>query len=217
MITITENKSLISATIELTDISRKDYEDICAFIKAKLRKIQKDCETDELEEGKASKLLDALYNSISDLYIDCESNPKDYILAVQTTWEFIETHPEFEGIDPRPIGRTLSRIVRERASKGIRYEVIRKQVYSKNIAKRVSQNAFTVPVKCETFGRKLRTCRIMSKLSIKELADAIGYPIDVVKKWEDDIYAPAPEAVKTLSTVLGSDILPDISSAPKGE
>lgn len=209
-ISVTKNDMKVSVTIELNDVSEKDYEDIFMYIKSKVGMNSHDDVSKQTEERpvdsqstiKTVNMKD-LSDRIDSLYDSYERNKKNYILVHMSSQEFIDAHPELGAIHPTPVGRILSQV-----SKGLgleRFPIERTTVYNKSMKRRVQSNIFTVPLRCETLGKKIKAFREANLLSTKELADAIGYPVSVVDSWQKDATTPSSEAIREMIKIFGGD------------
>ena len=198
MINVSKSVKKISATIELTDVSEEDYEDILLYIKTKLKKNEPD-----QEEKKATAKMDELYEKIDRMYTRYEDNPKNYILKQMSATEFLEAHPELGKISPVPVGRALHGIIRSHGERN--YPIERKLIFSKTSQRNIQMNVFMIPVRCPTLGDKIRMFRETSRLTIKEVSEMIRYPQTVIENWEKNVYSPNKEALQKLIDIFGSD------------
>lgn len=206
----------MDATIKLTGITEEFYRDIVMFISLRSDAYQKEPEAKvetpvEVEPEpqkiapeamKNSDSIDAKTDILRALLADFKAHPNKYDTVEMTSSDYLALHPEYDGISAKTIGKIMGaadmgkRRVNRRAPSGTwgTYWV------------------FSFPVQKVTLGDKLQRARQDNNLTIEEVAELIGYPKDIVRRWETDEYTPSSAGIEKLKQVFGSDVFDGLSA-----
>lgn len=215
------SETRMNVTIELTDITDEMYRDLVAFISMRtdekpkteftaadskpvvpmpandIPKVAKKVEGSRKYHGRhpdAAKAMD-------EYFAKAESNPKNYEKVIMSSHDFVELFPEYSEYPMRSIGRKLSEHC----------------AYAGSIVGKTPNGSpamlkrWHVPVpKKNPLGEAIKKGREESGLSVKELAELIEYPENVVKKWESGEYTPSCDGLSAMKLVLGEKLFEDL-------
>lgn len=210
------SEARINATIELTDLTEETYRDIVAFINARTSgapeknaaaaesKPATPMPADDVpkttittqKRSRLSEKLEALVN-------DQQKNPDGYEMVPMSCHDWLAAHPEDAEFSSRAIGCTMSKYLQEAQT-----------IYGKSPAgySAIIRRWFVpVPVrKSNPMGDAIRAGRKENRITVKELAELIEYPADVVKKWESGEYTPSCDGLAAMKLVLGEKWFEDL-------
>lgn len=215
------SKPKLDATIELTSITEEAYRDIVEFINARTGE-QKPMtagfaagatasltsETkEEVKEGKPPKRYQEKDPEMSeklDLYFkEAANNDDDFEKIIMGSHDFASYLPEYSGCSAHLIGKKFSK-----------YCQPAKPISGKTPNGRpTTVNRWYVPIRKKknyTLGDAIRKGREENGLSLKELAELIEYPPDVVKKWESGEYVPSCDGLSAMKLALGASYFENI-------
>ena len=217
---VTEAK--FNATIELTDITEEVYRDIVTYVS--MRTAVEAERKEEAPEAKPAAPMAAndipkvtestekghryrgshphLAKALDEYFKKAKDDPKHYEEVVMNSHDFANRFPEYSEYPMRGIGRKLSEHCKSAGS-----------VFGKSPNGSPMQiKRWYVPIlkKANPLGETIKKGREESGLSVKELAELIEYPADVVKKWESGEYTPSCDGLSAMKLVLGEKLFEDL-------
>lgn len=210
-----------NATIELTDITDDVYRDIVAFISMRTSGEPEKKPASAEQKTAASVLADTtpkvtekteksrqcagtnpdFKKALDEYFAKAKSDPKNYENIIMSSHDFVERFPEYSEFPMRCIGRKLGEHCTDAGS------IVGKTPNgSPTMVKR-----WHVPVpKKNPLGEAIKKGREESGLTVKELAELIEYPENVVKKWESGEYTPSCDGLSAMKLVLGEKLFEDL-------
>lgn len=216
----------LNATIELIDITQDAYHDIVAFITARTGEqkttaaVSGDAASPvtattvaepEAEEGpkevravKRYRGRDPEMSAKLDQYFkEAANNDEDFEKVLMGSHDFASYVPEYADCTAHLIAKKLARYCQPGKSTNGKtpngYPTLIHRWY--------------VPVRKKdgyTLGEAIRRGREDNGISVKELAELIEYPPEVVKKWENDEYVPSGDGLSAMKLVLGASYFENI-------
>ena len=211
---IVKKESIINATIECSGITEEAYNRLLAFVRQLEEEMNISSDT-PIEAEKAASVVTsekkervlthkesvALLKRVEDLYADYKKNPCAYELTRMAARDVVNHFPDFKNLDVRPLGRILMKM-----SEKYSIPFDQKYVKSEGEANYYKLRYFAVPVPKLSYGTLIRKAREEAHLSMSEFAEYIGYPLTVVKAWEESKSALSDEAKKIVKDTFGHDI-----------
>lgn len=208
------SETRMNVTIELTDITDDVYRDLVAFISMRtsgepekkpasampandIPKVTEKTEKTRRYRGSHPNIAKA----IDEYFVKAKNDPKNYESVIMSSHDFIERFPEYSEYTMHGIGRKLSEHCTHAGS------IIGKTPNGSP----TMVNRWHVPVpKKNPLAEAIKKGREESGLTMKELAELIEYPADVVKKWESGEYTPSCDGLSAMKLVLGEKWFEDL-------
>lgn len=174
---------------------------------------EKEVERHELTRQQKTMRGMKAYAPVLRILDDARANPKGYEWRWEPARVFCEEWREVEGLDNTiSVGVVLSGIADE--------GVIEKQGRDAENRDRIYFLPF--PVKsaeerepdapADSIGSRIRTAREWSGFTVKEIADMIAYPADVIRGWESGKMIPSKPAKAELENLFGKSLFDGIDA-----
>ena len=210
----------INAKIELNHVKESDYKGILDYIsrvlesktESKVEEVPDEAEvelstsTKQKKEKKADKIPEWV-KEIEELYLSFYKTPKAYELVEMIPMDF---KAQFAGLSSTDVcGVQIGKCLKECCDLyHLNYR--RKDGRSKTTGKRYCQVAYPIPVRKTSYGNCIHNFCNSFGVTLKEFAEFIGYPVDVVKKWESGEATPSIDAISVIEKHFGKDIFCEV-------
>lgn len=172
---------------------------------------EKEVEWHELTRQQKTMRGMKAYAPVLRILDDARANPKGYEWRWEPARVFCEEWREVEGLDnTKNVGVVLSGIADE--------GVIEKQGRDAEHRDRLYFLPFPVvsaeerepDAPADSIGSRIRTAREWSGFTVKEIADMIAYPADVIRGWESGKMIPSKPAKAELENLFGKSLFDGI-------
>lgn len=198
----------LDVNIKLHDITEEAYRDIVNYISQRtsgencsgiIEQVAKPREQVtvrlEVKKPKKNPVPDKRLQNLEVLMGQYKMNPEKFELKEMTAEEFLKNNPEYHDISTKSIAKKLQHLGVERIKKPL-----------KNGNYKGTINYYMIPIVKQMLGTKLYNARKIHMYSLGEVADMIGYSMDVIRSWEKGTATPSTEALKALKRVYGESV-----------
>lgn len=202
----------INAKIELNHVRESDYKGILDYIsrvlegktESKVEEVPAEAEVKEITKNEHKGRYTVHVNEIESLFKSYSLQPKIYSLNEMTADDFARYY-QISGVPNRSIGRSLTA-----ACEKYSLPAPKRKHRMKANGKNYCGMHYQIPVLKVTYGTVIKRFRDNFGVNQQEFSEFIGYPVDVVNKWESGEATPSIDAISVIEKHFGKDIFCEV-------